>query len=178
MIRGRRPDSTEHNDDLDAIALSRLFRPSMSGYPLCYNAASTMKHRTIVRGLGAFAALVVVAALIAPLAGPVLDHHFAERQPDHLHIGAPHSHDHSHAFESSHHSHPLSSVVDGDRLPITLYKSDGGVAATLAASPVDVEASSVRRFQPTSAFAMPSPPVSAARQHTPAPPDKPPTHLL
>ena len=132
-----------------------------------------MRIKAIVRSISAFFALTAVVALLAPLAGPALDHHFAERQPDHLHFGTPG--EHSHAFESPYHlhRHPPSTPADGS-LPIALYRSDGAIAVTLAGSPVDVDAESMRQFQPTSVFVLPPPAVSAARQHSPAPPDRPP----
>ena len=53
-------------------------------------------------------ALALLAALLLPLLGPLADHHFAERQPGHLHIylaGVPiqHLHDHEtfHPHEST-----------------------------------------------------------------------------
>ena len=131
----------------------------------------------MVRGLSAFIALTAVVALIAPLAGPVLDHHFAERQPDHLHFGAPG--EHKHTFESSYHIHNHASPTPADgSLPIALYKSDAGLAVTLAASPVNVDSASLRQYQPTSVFILPTPLTVVARQHMPNPPDKPPAPLL
>ena len=134
-------------------------------------------HRNFVRTFSAFFALTAVVALLAPLAGPALDHHFAERQPDHLHFGAPG--EHSHAFESPYHlhRHPLPTPADGVATPIALYKSDASIAVTLAASPVDVDAESLRQYQPTSLFILPAPPPVTARQLTPTPPDKPPAVL-
>ena len=135
-----------------------------------------MRYKAFVRAFSAFVALTAVVALIAPLAGPVLDHHFAERQPDHLHLGAPG--EHSHAFESQYHLHRHApSTPDDSSLPIALYKSDASVAVTLAASPVHVDSESMRRFQPASVFILPPPLLSAARQLSPAPPDKPPAAL-
>ncbi len=136
-----------------------------------------MRYKAFVRGFSAFIALTAVVALIAPLAGPVLDHHFAERQPDHLHFGAPG--EHNHTFESSYHLHNhASSTPAAGSLPIALYKSDAGVAATLVASPVNVDAASLRQYQPTSVFILPAPLTVAAWQHIPNPPDKPPAPLL
>ena len=134
-----------------------------------------MSHKAFVRDfIGTVVALTVVAALLAPLAGPMFDHHFAERQPDHLHFGAPG--EHSHAFESGYHLHRHSPSTPADgSFPIAFYKSDAGIAATIAASPVDVDSSSLNRFQPTSVFILPPPLVSAARQHSPAPLDRPPS---
>ena len=45
------------------------------------------------------AALALLTALLLPLLGPLADHHFAERQPGHLHIylgGVPIQHLHDH----------------------------------------------------------------------------------
>ena len=136
-----------------------------------------MSHKASVRDfIGAVVSLTVVAALLAPLAGPMFDHHFAERQPDHLHFGA-HG-EHTHAFESQYHIHRHAAPIDrSGSLPIALYKSDASIAATIAASPVDVDSESMRRFMPTSVFILPPPLVSAARQHTPTPPGRPPALL-
>ena len=129
----------------------------------------------MVKSISAFVALTAVVALLAPLAGPALDHHFAERQPDHLHLGAPGEHFHSYESAIHLHRHPPTTPADGS-LPIALYRSDGAIAVTLAGSPVDSE--SMRQFQPTSVFILPPQQVSAARQHSPTPPDKPPAVLL
>ncbi len=43
--------------------------------------------------------------MLSPFRGPALDHHFAERLPNHLHIfagGLPHDHDHGHAHTHGH----------------------------------------------------------------------------
>ena len=135
-----------------------------------------MTHRTFARGFSALVALTAVVAMLAPLAGPALDHHFAERQPDHLHFGTPGAH--THAFESAHHlhRHPAPAPEDGG-VPIALYRSEGSIVATLAASPVDVDSASMRRFQPTSVFILPASLNLAMRQHTPTPSDKPPAFL-
>ena len=136
-----------------------------------------MSHKAFARDFfGAVASLAVVAALLAPLAGPMFDHHFAERQPDHLHFGAPG--EHTHAFESQYHIHRHAAPASTNgNTPIALYKSDAGIAATIAASPVDVDSESMLRFLPTSVFILPTPLVSAARQHTPTPPGRPPALL-
>ena len=137
-----------------------------------------MSHKAFVRDfIGAAVALAVVAALLAPLAGPIFDHHFAERQPDHLHFGAPG--EHSHAFESQYHIHRhVAPVSTNGNLPIALYKSDASIAATIVASPVNVDSESLRRFQPTSVFILPPPLLGAARQHTPVPLGRPPRFSL
>ena len=50
-------------------------------------------------------ALALLSALLLPLLGPLADHHFAERQPGHLHIymaGVPIQHLHDHQAFHSH----------------------------------------------------------------------------
>lgn len=50
-------------------------------------------------------ALALLAALLVPLLGPLADHHFAERQPGHVHIyvsGVPVQHLHDHEALHSH----------------------------------------------------------------------------
>ena len=135
-----------------------------------------MRSKAIVRSISAFFALTAVVALLAPLAGPTLDHHFAERQPDHLHFGAPG--EHSHSFESAIHLHRHAPTTPADgSLPVALYRSDGAISVTLAGSPADVDSESVRHFQPTSTFVLPPHVVNAVRQHSPAPPDRPPAFV-
>ena len=55
-------------------------------------------------------ALALLTALLLPLLGPLADHHFAERQPGHLHIylaGVPIQHLHDH---ESFHPHGSTNV--------------------------------------------------------------------
>ena len=50
-------------------------------------------------------ALALLAALLLPLLGPLSDHHFAERQPAHLHVyltGVPIQHVHDHEAIHAH----------------------------------------------------------------------------
>ena len=51
---------------------------------------------------------VSIALLFLPSIGPQLDHHFAERRPDHTHVFlGPEVPEHSHFFEGRHHHyHP------------------------------------------------------------------------
>ncbi len=62
-------------------------------------------------------AISLVFLLFLPFIGPQLDHHFAERRPDHVHVYLgdvlP---DHTHAFEGRHvHYHPpTGKSMDGD----------------------------------------------------------------
>ena len=142
---------------------------------LWYNAGEmiTKRARMGIRGL---LAIVGVVALLAPLAGSALDHHFAERQPDHLHIGAAHTHSHLHAFERAAHVHH---AVGGKRpagadMPIALYKNDGSVAAAQAQAAASADAGERALRGPTSAFILPVVNERRLLPHSPHPPDKPP----
>ena len=117
-------------------------------------------------------ALVAVAAILAPLAGPAIDHHFAERQPGHLHFGAVG--EHIHAYESAFHYHPRPRKAPSGETPIALYKNEAGIAATIVASHMDVDAAALRQYQPTSVFILPPAQHTSAWQHIPHIPQKPP----
>ena len=130
-------------------------------------------------GFTALLAVAGVVALLAPLAGGALDHHFAERQPGHLHIGAAHSHSHLHAFERAAHTHH---AVGGKRyagadMPIALYKSDGSIAAAQSAAASAGMGERIR-YEPTSVVALPVANVKRLIPHAPLPPDKPPNVSL
>ena len=142
----------------------------------------TKRVRTLASAL---LTIVGAAALLAPLMGAALDHHFAERQPGHLHIGAPREHTHTHAFEHAHHLHHAHAAnryaraaSDGADAPIALYKSEGSAAATPAVSPSNLDDEALRQFRPTSVFTLPSLSDGAMRQRALPPPDKPPEHAL
>ncbi len=58
-------------------------------------------------------ALAALTAMLAPLAGAALDHHFAERRPGHEHVllnGADVSGGHDHAYVANH-PHDFESVI-------------------------------------------------------------------
>ena len=137
----------------------------------------TKRVRTTLTGLLAVAGVV---ALLAPLAGGALDHHFAERQPGHLHIGAAHTHSHLHAFERAAHTHHAvgGKRYAGEDLPIALYKSDGSVAAAQAQAAASAGMGERIRYEPTSVVALPAANVKRLLPHTPRPPDKPPNAPL
>ena len=96
-------------------------------------------------------AVLSIFLLLAPALGPQLDHHFAERRPDHSHVylGAP-SPEHSHPFEEgghhAHHKHPRQPQPGG----IVYLASDERMGQAFAgvASPVAEE--SVRFSAPDS----------------------------
>ena len=72
-----------------------------------FAAISTIRGNTLprVRVLFPVTALALLTALLLPLLGPLADHHFAERQPGHLHVypaGVPIQHLHDHEAFHSH----------------------------------------------------------------------------
>ena len=136
----------------------------------------TKRARMGIRGLLAIAGVV---ALLAPLAGSALDHHFAERQPNHLHIGAAHTHSHLHAFErAAHVHHAVGERSAGADAPIALYKSDGSVAAAQAQAAASADGVGRALRGPTAAFILPVANERRLLPHSPHPPDKPPNISL
>ena len=59
--------------------------------------------------------VAALTALFLPLFGPVLDHHFTERQPDHGHVylDGP-DHEHLHIYETYDH-HPPTSLASANK---------------------------------------------------------------
>ena len=74
--------------------------------------------------------LFSVGALFAPSIGPVLDHHFPERQHSHTHIYfGPSASDHGHQYQETHpHSHILSKqrVTHKSHIDAQLKQVGGG----------------------------------------------------
>ena len=75
------------------------------------------KSGPLTRRLWRLSVLVAACALLLSFSGPLLDHHFAERQHDHVHIYlGPAAPDHAHPYEVSHvhsHVHDASDVATG-----------------------------------------------------------------
>ena len=95
------------------------------------------------------AAVLSIFLLLLPALGPQLDHHFAERRPDHSHVylGAP-SPEHSHPFEEgghhAHHQHPLQPQPGG----IVYLSSDEGMGQAFAGVASSMVEESVRFSAP------------------------------
>lgn len=71
---------------------------------------------TLTRMAFDLAAAALVGLLLLPFFGPLVDHHFAERRPDHAHIYLEAvAHDHVHPYEVSmhHHHHKDDPAVGG-----------------------------------------------------------------
>ena len=74
--------------------------------------------RAVLRGRwGAALAVLVVGALVLPIVGPLLDHHYAERVPGHLHLagiaGA-----HTHPYEVAHRHAQGGAYTDASGAPL------------------------------------------------------------
>lgn len=82
--------------------------------------------------------LLSVGALFAPSIGPVLDHHFPERQHSHAHVYfGPSASDHGHEYQGTHpHSHPPSEqgVTYQDHIDVKLNQVAGGAAIVASLS--------------------------------------------
>ena len=98
-------------------------RGSMRPLTNAYRAGTrndTMDTPDMLRNMGVqVMAAVSIALLFLPSVGPQLDHHFAERRPDHTHVFlGSELPEHTHFFEGRHrHYHPSPSpeTIRGDR---------------------------------------------------------------
>jgi hypothetical protein len=136
-----------------------------------------------MRSLGRFTSGIVatlfVVAMLFPVAGPVIDHHFAERQPGHLHLGLagltfPNTH--SHIFSSEYHHAVMLSDVAGRTTAI--YRHDSATVAAPAIAVADATLASMLSFEPSSVFVFPINTERIAVQHFYAPSGQPPPFLL
>ena len=86
--------------------------------PAIRHALSNIRTRSLLRPkvLLYLTALALLTALLTPLLGPLVDHHFAERQPGHLHIylaGVPVQHLHDHEAYHTHDPQTTDTANDG-----------------------------------------------------------------
>ena len=86
-------------------------------------------------------ALLMVAALALSVLGPMLDHHFAERHPGHLHLGSA-GPNHSHSYQDNH-SHsgswmygPVEKGSPSDGVVSVMPNDGAGHVATDIAAPL------------------------------------------
>ncbi|MCI0438657.1 MAG: hypothetical protein L0177_05945 [Chloroflexi bacterium] len=120
-----------------------------------------------------FSALLLLAALALPSVGPLVDHHFAERQPGHRHVAGV-VQPHTHSYEDEYHHHNTGG--NGD-VPV-LVNYDSGLAASTVVTTADVPLDSPPLFEPTSIFSMPLAPETRARLRHIPPPHEPPRGLV
>ena len=78
--------------------------------------------RVVLRGRwGSALAVLVIGALTLPIVGPLLDHHYAERVPGHLHLAGV-SAAHTHPYEVDHRHAQGGAYTDASGAPL----SEGG----------------------------------------------------
>ncbi|MBM3933193.1 MAG: hypothetical protein FJ319_02655 [SAR202 cluster bacterium] len=98
----------------------------------------------------------LVVSVMFPSIGPLVDHHFAERQLGHIHLGhttyhvhyadLAHSHDHSHG-DGGHEQQPQSAT--------TLYSYESGALGSIVSITEDLGLASFLLFDPASIFTLP-----------------------
>ena len=118
--------------------------------------------------------MIAVAALVVllPSLGPLFDHHFAERQPYHAHVGA--ASDHEHGYRSLH-------AHDPERAPDwspALYKLDTSPTLLTIVLSSDAELGGGLMPGTDSALRIPGLEPDALRSAYISPPDRPPRNGL
>ena len=117
--------------------------------------------------------ILLAMALILPSAGPLLDHHFAERSPGHHHLG-PNQY-HAHTYGPDHvHLRAQAQSSDTGNPSTALYNYDSGPVGTIVVASENAAMQSFLQFEPTSLFMLPSPYQARLHSAYTSPPEKPP----
>lgn len=101
-------------------------------------------NQTLAAFLRGFIAVIGLVALLAPSFGPLIDHHFAERDPNHFHIylGSHQSH-HVHYYDAPHVHHPsdvsVHSEAPGQIVFLTSTDAFDMAMVSLGAAPTDAD---------------------------------------
>ena len=111
---------------------------------------------------------LAVVMVVLPFLGPVVDHHFAERQPYHAHFGADAGHDHDYA---SLHVHGGDQAADAG---IALYSFDVFSAGPSIAMLADSELESRLTPDPDTVLTLRAPEFSVLRSASVSPLERPP----
>ena len=106
--------------------------------------------------------------VLLPSMGPLIDHHFAERQPYHSHLGPDRGHEHQYSYFHAH-----GSEADPESNP-ALYNLDTSLAGFTTATLSESELSRQALVEPTSLIGIHTAADAALRSVYPAPPYKPP----
>jgi hypothetical protein len=118
--------------------------------------------------------IILLIGLVVPTAGPLVDHHFADRQPGHNHLLLVS--DHLHAVDGQH-SHLLTGDTEDGEGSVTLYNYDSGLAVGQNAPSDATSLLAVLQYGPTSVLILPSHPMAALTGQNIPPPAKPPRPL-
>ena len=123
-----------------------------------------------------FLAVSLSALLVLSAIGPLLDHHYVERDPTHTHLGAARPHVHDYAAPDTHdHASPLPPDAPSD--VVALLDRDAGFAGVTNVVKDRDGATTSMYFEPSSLFILPIPPMARLRSEETPPPDKPPRVL-
>lgn len=115
------------------------------------------------------APLLVLAAVLATSAWPLFDHHFAERQPGHRHIGVESAHVHGHTG----HEHEQRAPSDSPS-PLALYFLDGSMSGPITVVGSGAVSQSFFLFEPSSLLLLNPASYLQPRQFLDSSLDKPP----
>lgn len=130
----------------------------------------------ITRLLLGFSILTLLVSLLVPAVGPLMDHHFAERQPAHQHLGLVGDHVHDYGANHAHrHAGPDGA---GSGNGTALYNAEGGPAGSTVGLTTDKAMQAFLLFEPTSTVSLPASLDRLARQAFTPPPDRPPRRQL
>ena len=111
---------------------------------------------------------LAIMLAVLPFLGPVIDHHFAERQPYHAHFGADAGHEHNYA---SIHVHSDDQTADGG---IALYSFDVLSAGPSMAMLADSELESRLTPDSDAVLTLRAPEFAALRSASVSPLERPP----
>ena len=115
---------------------------------------------------------ILVMALALPSIGPMLDHHFAERNPTHRHVSV--ALDHAHGYGSSH----LHVATETPHDSTALYNHDSGLVTLVSLTIDDAALRASKRFEPSSIFNIPLIVRASRAGHITAPPERPPQPVI
>ena len=119
---------------------------------------------------------LAVLMVALPFLGPVIDHHFAERQPYHAHFGADSGHQHEyvslHAHLAEQTAESLPPAAPGGR--IALYSFEALSAGPSVAMLTDSELESRLTPDPDAVLTLRAPAFSALRSASVSPLERPP----
>ncbi len=115
-------------------------------------------------------AWLLYVAIMFPTIGPVVDHHFAERQPGHLHHGAVVLHAHNYGQSHGH-------TAEGSQDSNAVYNFESVQTINLFHTGDELGLAAFLLFRPDSTFALPVTPMAPVLEPPPKSPDRPPTRI-
>ncbi len=119
-----------------------------------------------------FLAVSLSALLVLSAVGPMLDHHYVERDPTHSHLGAARPHVHDYAAPEAHdHARTQPDAPSG---VVALLDRDAGFAGVTNVVTDRDGTTAFLLFEPSSLFNLPVPPTARLRSEATPPPDQPP----